>query len=58
MMISEARAGGGPRNLLIARLLVSTTLAFPSLAGVTFFLHLMLTAGFEPFRIGCLRNYK
>jgi hypothetical protein len=57
-MISEARTGGGPRNLLIARLLVSTTLAFPSLAGVTFFLHLMLTAGFAPFRIGSLRNYK
>jgi hypothetical protein len=58
MMTRESTTGSGAAHLLIARLLASTTLAFPSLAGVTFFFGLMLAAGFSPFRLGGLRNHK
>ena len=42
----------------IANLLSSATLAFPSLAGVTFILAMILAAGLSPFRPGCFRSYR
>jgi len=56
-MKSEATTRNGSIYPLIANVLFSATLAFPSLAGVAVILGMILTAGFSPLRLG-FQNYK